>query len=79
MLLVVANFDRDRTRAGPVRIPRELAELVGLTGTLRLRQLLDRIAIKPDNGEAIATDQFIHNGHWVTLTPQSTAVFEISV
>lgn len=75
LLLVVANFDRHRSAAGRVRVPRELADTCGLSDTLDTRLVLDRSGSRNMNGAELTRQSLDADGLGVTLPAQTTHVY----
>ena len=77
LLLVVGNFDQTEEMTGRIRIPRELADVVGLSSTVRVSLRLTHDGLQERHLGTTNADDLISTGFPVTLPAQTTHVYLI--
>ncbi|HVH98643.1 MAG TPA: alpha-amylase family glycosyl hydrolase, partial [Enhygromyxa sp.] len=76
-LVVVANFTPGSAAAGPVRLPQDLLDAVGLDGDVVVRKVLDRSGAVDEMVASLTAAQLVSDGFTADVDDQSTHVFVI--
>lgn len=77
MLLIAANFRQGASSSAPLRIPAELAALVGLPARVTVRLLLDRGGARDQVVAGLAREALSSDGFRATLPDQTAQVYAL--